>query len=249
MLRYNVFDRNYGAMLVFRKGDRNVAYGNVFVRGSGGIRIKEANDVVCYNNYFDACPQALTVDYLDTSFVNNITFLHNTFVNTSFDLTSLLISKSKKKILLQNNLFNQFKFGVSRKDFLNQALDFEGNAFDQKEEFTELKKLSTNKNLFVLNETFFRAKTSRNLKFFGLTKSLSVVLSKSKTMVPFYLTNMVDLNEDINQVVIRGEKLKRDIGCEQFIANHGNNSSPTTTFFKNLNIRRGPSYLTAPLVV
>jgi hypothetical protein len=154
ILRYNVFDRNHGGMLVFRNGDRNVAYGNFFVHGSSGIRVKEANDIFCYNNYFDACPQALSVNYLGELFLNNVTFAHNTFVNTSFDLTSLVMSLSttkdknkSKKIRFFNNLFSQFRFNVTqRKDFLNRVFEFEGNAFDVLEAGTELKKF---KNLFV----------------------------------------------------------------------------------------------------
>lgn len=53
VLRYNVFDQNVGGMLVFRNGDKNIAYSNIFIRGSGGIRVKEANDILCFNNYFD----------------------------------------------------------------------------------------------------------------------------------------------------------------------------------------------------
>ena len=68
------------------------------------------------------------------------------------------------------------------------------------------------------------------------------------------------MREDINQVVIGGDRNDtRDIGCEQFVANANNkngkksNSSTimlkTSSSFKNLNIKRGPSYLTSPLVV
>ena len=39
-------------MLSFRSGDYNVAYGNWFL-GAGGIRIKEADNIYIYNNYFE----------------------------------------------------------------------------------------------------------------------------------------------------------------------------------------------------
>ena len=48
--RYNTFTNNPEGMLVFRNGDRNIAYSNFFINGSGGIRIKEARDIYCYNN-------------------------------------------------------------------------------------------------------------------------------------------------------------------------------------------------------
>ena len=46
MIRHNVFDNNVGAMLVFRNGDKNIAYGNMFIRGSGGVRVKWANNIL-----------------------------------------------------------------------------------------------------------------------------------------------------------------------------------------------------------
>ncbi len=67
----------------------------------------------------NACPRALSVEYLgDAFFKNNVTFAHNTFVNTSFDLTSRVMSsttnkKKIKKISLFNNLFSQFRFDVT----------------------------------------------------------------------------------------------------------------------------------------
>ena len=112
--------------------------------------------------------------------------------------------------------------------------------------------MSSQKNLFVLNETLFRARNVSGLKLFGLTKSLNVVLDKSKNTIPVVLTNMVDLNEDINQVLLKGDKgahFKRDIGCEQFLVKQEKKSEQTSVNFKNLNIRRGPSYLSSTLVI
>ena len=39
-------------MLCFRNGDNNVAYSNFFINARG-IRVKEANNIYCYNNYFE----------------------------------------------------------------------------------------------------------------------------------------------------------------------------------------------------
>ena len=52
VIRYCTFTNNQDAMLVFRNGNDNVAYGNFFI-GAGGIRVKEANNIYCYNNYFE----------------------------------------------------------------------------------------------------------------------------------------------------------------------------------------------------
>jgi len=49
--RYNTFNKNVGGLLVFRQGYRNVAYGNFFINGSGGIRLKAGDTDFVYNNY------------------------------------------------------------------------------------------------------------------------------------------------------------------------------------------------------
>jgi hypothetical protein len=88
ILRYNTMNNNPDAMFVFRRGDNNVAYGNFFIN-SGGIRVKEANNIFCYNNYFEKSGVGGTmnaVSYIfDTSnstyVLDKINFLHNTFVD------------------------------------------------------------------------------------------------------------------------------------------------------------------------
>ena len=82
-LRWNTMNRNPEAMFVFRNGDNNLAYGNFFI-DSGGIRVKEANSIYCYNNYFERAGvggkmNAVTYDYVAPN-LQNINFFHNTFV-------------------------------------------------------------------------------------------------------------------------------------------------------------------------
>lgn len=85
VLRYNTFNRNPNAMMVFRNGNDNIAYGNFFI-DSGGIRVKEANNIYIYNNYFERAgvggtTNAVTYDYI-TGNLKNINFIHNTFVDS-----------------------------------------------------------------------------------------------------------------------------------------------------------------------
>lgn len=87
ILRYNTSVNNQKAMFCFRNGDNNIAYGNFFI-GAGGIRVKEANNIYCYNNYFERSgiggnTDAVTYVYYTantTNILNNINFIHNTFV-------------------------------------------------------------------------------------------------------------------------------------------------------------------------
>ena len=85
VLRWNTMNRNPRAMMVFRNGDDNVAYGNFFI-DSGGIRVKEANNIYCYNNYFERAgiggnTNAVTYDFVSPN-LRNVNFFHNTFVES-----------------------------------------------------------------------------------------------------------------------------------------------------------------------
>ena len=94
VIRYCTFTNNPDAMLVFRNGNDNVAYGNFFIN-AGGIRVKEANNSYIYNNYFQnsgvgGSMDAVKLDYQSVIVIpdipnpnvcSNINFLHNTFVD------------------------------------------------------------------------------------------------------------------------------------------------------------------------
>nr|WP_315148620.1 chondroitinase-B domain-containing protein [uncultured Flavobacterium sp.] len=87
-IRFCTFTNQQNAMLVFRNGDNNVAYSNFFIN-AGGIRVKEANNIYCYNNYFEnsgvgGSADAVTYIYDTTTYpvvLSNINFIHNTFYN------------------------------------------------------------------------------------------------------------------------------------------------------------------------
>jgi len=96
VIRFCTFTNQQNAMLCFRNGDNNVAYSNFFIN-AGGIRVKEANNIYCYNNYFENSgvgSSADTVTYVyvaplvppttanpRTLNLGNINFIHNTFYN------------------------------------------------------------------------------------------------------------------------------------------------------------------------
>ncbi len=89
VIRYNTMRNNPEAMLVFRNGDNNIAYGNFFI-DAGGIRVKESNNIFCYNNYFErsgvgGSMNAVTYEQLNNS-LQDINFFHNTFVESGLIL-------------------------------------------------------------------------------------------------------------------------------------------------------------------
>ena len=114
VLRFNTMNNNPNAMFSFRNGDNNVAYSNFFIN-SGGIRCKQANNIYCYNNYFQGAgtnqssglPGSGTapvyLEYFGTGYGNNFNFLHNTF----YGCTANVIQKSLTNCTWANNLFVQ----------------------------------------------------------------------------------------------------------------------------------------------
>jgi hypothetical protein len=110
VLRNNTFRNNQDAMMVFRNGDNNIAYGNFFIN-AGGIRVKEANNVYCYNNYFEnsgvgGSADAVTYVYYTantTNVLQNINFLYNTFV----DCGDIDLDKGAINNTWANNIFTK----------------------------------------------------------------------------------------------------------------------------------------------
>ena len=98
VLRFNTMRNNQLTNFCFRNGNNNVAYGNFFIN-AGGIRVKEANNIFCYNNYFENCgdgsisaPVKYVYDETSTKdHLNNLNFVHNTFVGgTPIELGKLI---------------------------------------------------------------------------------------------------------------------------------------------------------------
>jgi len=124
ILRYNTMVDNQKANFCFRYGDDNVAYGNFFIN-SGGIRIKEANNIHCYNNYFEnsgngSVSAPIMFVYDNTSVVSHLNYLNivnNTFVGGSsieLDNYSATINGNVPITTFTNNTFanNIFKYAT-----------------------------------------------------------------------------------------------------------------------------------------
>lgn len=108
VIRYCTFTNNPEGMLVFRNGNRNIAYGNFFINGSGGIRIKEANDIYCYNNYFETAGTSGTANAIAFNYISpnltNINLLYNTFVDCGdIDLGGV----GPTNVTISNNIFKK----------------------------------------------------------------------------------------------------------------------------------------------
>jgi poly(beta-D-mannuronate) lyase len=114
VLRYNTANNNPNAMFTFRNGDHNIAYGNFFIK-SGGIRVKEANHIWAYNNYFDQSginqdstipgsgTAPIIVENAGTAYGNDVNWINNTF----YLGVPITIASGLSNVLFVNNVFYQ----------------------------------------------------------------------------------------------------------------------------------------------
>ncbi len=127
-LRYNTMSDNMHANFCFRNGNNNSAYGNKFVR-SGGIRIKNASDITCTNNYFEDCGDGkitAPVKYVPVSGVHNherIVVSGNTFNGGS----SIELCGDASGNTWENNIFVNKKNPIFTGD--STGIEFSGNRY------------------------------------------------------------------------------------------------------------------------
>jgi len=125
-IRYNTFTNQQDAKLVFRNGDDNKAYGNFFI-GAGGIRVKEASNIDCYNNYFEnsgnASESAVKYVYLPGN-LNDVTFTNNTFVECEGRID---IDECGENNTWNNNIF--FKTSGDIFKDVDPSISWDGNIY------------------------------------------------------------------------------------------------------------------------
>jgi hypothetical protein len=255
VIRYNVFDKNVGGMLVFRNGNKNIAYSNIFIGGSGGIRVKEANDILCFNNYFEGSSSsikdnAMGFDYLSPN-CKNINIIYNTFIDSTIDFGDLLISPKKDtSINFTNNIFYKRNSGklffsssktTSTDNYLKftNAVQFEGNLFETSDStlLAEEKSLKEKSNILDKKVQFFTKEDG----FLSISEKSPAVNSASKN-IPTLLTivgidDYLGIEEDINRT--KRPSSAADIGSEEFNSVNTNSNIG----LKYLNEIRGPSYI------
>lgn len=106
VFRYNTFENNPKAELVLRHGDEGVVYSNFFLNGMGGVRIKEGQHHVVFNNYFAGINkypiylQNYSIDPLDS-----ITIAYNTIVNCQNTRLGKAGAYPPEHVIFANNIF------------------------------------------------------------------------------------------------------------------------------------------------
>lgn len=122
VLRYNTMNNNIHGNFCFRNGDSNIAYSNFFI-SSGGIRIKVANNIYCYNNYFQNCGDGsitAPIKYVYDNGVGipshlaNLNIIHNTIIDgTSVEFDSHAIGNTWANNIIHKSSGNVFTGGGS----------------------------------------------------------------------------------------------------------------------------------------
>jgi hypothetical protein len=211
VLRYNTCVNNQRAMFCFRNGDNNIAYGNFFIR-AGGIRVKEANNIYCYNNYFEGSglggyTDAVTYVFytVNTTYVlNNINFIHNTFAECgNIDLDNGAIYNTWANNIFKKSSGNIFAGSTT-------GIAWAGNIYDG-----------------TLGVSIPSGMTQTNPKlalnpdgYYGLTLS-SPAIDAASTAYPAIM-DIANVNDDPALLLdISGQprpvsKILKDVGCDEY---------------------------------
>jgi hypothetical protein len=230
VLRYNTFRNNQNAMMVFRNGNDNVAYGNFFI-GAGGIRVKEANNIYCYNNYFEnsgvgGTMNAVTYVYVSPN-LNNINFIHNTFVECGL----IDLDNGSRNNTWANNIFKKSTGNIFTGS--PTSITWSGNIY-QGNLGVSIPSGMTNANpLLTLN--------SKN--YYSLSSSSPAINTASATYPA--ILDIANVDDDPSLLLdISGQprpvlKSDKDIGCDEF-------TTGNTTNHPLVLSEVGPSYLGGP---
>jgi len=236
VIRYCTFTNNPAGMLVFRNGNRNIAYGNFFINGSGGIRAKEANDIYCYNNYFESAGvsgvmDAVTLVYVSPN-LNNINFIHNTFVDCgNIDLGGTGATSNT----WANNIFKKSTGNIFTN--ANSGTTWAGNIYQGTLGITISSGMTSANPLLTLNGD----------GFYGLS-STSPAINAASSSYPTILdiTNIDDdpsILLDISKQSRPSDKTLKDVGCDEYTTGTSSNHPLSIT-------EVGPSYLvTLPVLL
>ena len=228
-LRFNTMNNNPNAMFVFRNGGKNIAYGNFFI-ASGGIRCKEANDIYCYNNYFEksGIGQGLStrpvyLEYFGQGFGNNFNFFHNTFYKCNYSE----IQSGLTNVTWANNIFFQNTENIFTGT--SSGNTFTGNIYQGNTGIVIASGMTSINPLLVINAD----------GYYGLSSN-SPAIDASNASYPV-IPVIAGINQDsVIAIDIQGQarpssRTLKDIGCDEYSATEIINHPPTAC-------NTGPNY-------
>lgn len=236
ILRYNTMNNNPDAMFAFRNGDNNVAYSNFFIK-SGGIRCKQANNIYCYNNYFEAAGTNQTsglagggtspvyLEYFGVGYGSNFNFFHNTF----YGCTDIGMDAGLTNCTWANNIFKQSSGTIF--SGTNSGQTYLGNIYQGTLGFSIPSGMTNSDPKLSLNSD----------GYYGLLATSPAINSANSTYPALLNIPLIDtLSLDIQGQFRPAIRTQKDVGCEEY-------NATGTVLNKPLAITNvGPSYLGGP---
>ena len=239
VIRFCTFTNQQNAMLCFRNGDNNVAYSNFFIN-AGGIRVKEANNIYCYNNYFENSGVGSSADAVTYVYVaplvppttasprslnlSNINFIHNTFYNCGdIDLGGVGATNNT----WANNIFQKSSGTIYTNP--NAGSTWAGNIYQGNIGIAIPSGMTSTNPFLVLNAQGYH----------GLSANSPVDNASASYPSILDLTNIDDdpnLLFDISGQARPATVTLKDVGCDEFTLGTTNNHPLTLS-------EVGPSYL------
>jgi hypothetical protein len=110
IFRYNTFEDNPRAELVLRHGDQGVVYGNFFLNNYGGVRVREGQGHIIFNNYFHTTSsRTIYLQNDDSDPLKDITIAFNTIINCAEVRLGGTGNDKPENVTFANNIFIQPK--------------------------------------------------------------------------------------------------------------------------------------------
>lgn len=242
VIRFCTFTNQQNAMLCFRNGDNNVAYSNFFIN-AGGIRVKEANNIYCYNNYFENSGVGSTADAVTYLYVaplvppttasprtinlENINFIHNTFYNCG-DID--LGGTGAMRNTWANNIFKKSSGSIFKN--ANLGTSWAGNLYQGTLGIAIASGMTSTNPFLALNSE----------GYYGLSSSSPVNNANAGYPTILNITNIDDdptLLFDISGQPRPSTVTLKDVGCDEYYTTGTTTNHPLTLS------EVGPSYLMA----
>ncbi|MFK7923761.1 MAG: chondroitinase-B domain-containing protein [Bacteroidia bacterium] len=104
--RFNTFEDNPKAELVLRHGSEAIVYGNFFLKGKGGVRVREGQNHYIYNNYFwEIDDRPIYLQNEDSDPLDAITIAFNTIFDSDEVRLGGNGSFNPTNVVFANNIF------------------------------------------------------------------------------------------------------------------------------------------------
>ena len=106
--RFNTFENNPLAELVLRHGSEAIVYGNFFLNGKGGVRVREGQNHYIYNNYFSGLDdRSINLQNRDSDPLDSIHIAFNTIVGCDKVILGGDGDDKPTHVTFANNIFSE----------------------------------------------------------------------------------------------------------------------------------------------